>query len=450
MKAAFLLPLLLTLKGAWAQKESDDESGSGKGSGKGGSGKGHGKGGDGDSGSSGSGKGSGSSGNSTAAGETNPWTGVGSASFYWHNRYHGLLAMAAYGDYASLCPLTFTTDSLDRQYPGNTETPFEIVGTWGPTPKYQSEGYMVKVPEMNKILAVFKGQYGWQNYNATLTPLPASVGCSNSSEFGVCKAHQGAQEAWAEVKAATNEFEAIKGNQGKLVWSSSGHGFGAMIMQVAAIELKAKGLLFSSHSFGSPPVFNRAAAARWDALFEGDSTQRAVANDDSIPASIPLAEADEDGYAFVSTGIHLFGTNPMYGQDFVVCEGDTTDSRCAGGDSEADHYFYYTDIGSCGTGWEATYNQTFNAEALRSDQRVYAASATVSLPDEPNTSFAKITTTSHSTTSTPPPSPTTTEVSASTPANQESTNRENSAAAVLNVSGGVVGLLIATVMAFLM
>lgn len=80
-------------------------------------------------------------------------------------------------------------------------------------------------------------------------------------------AHAGAIEAWEEVKAATNDMQIIKSSQGDLVWSASGHGFGGMIMQVAALDLKARGLLFSAQSFGSAPVFNTNAARRWDDLF---------------------------------------------------------------------------------------------------------------------------------------------------------------------------------------
>lgn len=80
-------------------------------------------------------------------------------------------------------------------------------------------------------------------------------------------AHAGAIEAWQEVKEATNDMQAIKENQGDLVWSAAGHGFGGMIMQVGALELKNRGLLFSAQSFGSPPVFNVNAARRWDDLF---------------------------------------------------------------------------------------------------------------------------------------------------------------------------------------
>lgn len=126
--------------------------------------------------------------------------------------------MASYGDYETLCPQTFTEQSLQHQYPGNTNQPFEVVGKWGPTPKYKSEGFMVRVPEMNKILMVFQGQYGWQDYPAYLSPF-LGVGCDSR-----CMAHTGALEAWHEVKNATNDMAAIKQHQGSLVWSASGHG----------------------------------------------------------------------------------------------------------------------------------------------------------------------------------------------------------------------------------
>lgn len=82
-------------------------------------------------------------------------------------------------------------------------------------------------------------------------------------------AHTAALEAWAEIKAETNDMAVIKARQGDLVWSAAGHGFGGMVMQVAALDLKSRGFLFSAHSFGSAPVFNQAAARRWDDLFEG-------------------------------------------------------------------------------------------------------------------------------------------------------------------------------------
>lgn len=56
----------------------------------------------------------------------------------------------------------------------------------------------------------------------------------------------------------------------------------------------------------------------------GDASQRTVANEDSIPASIPFngkylanGTVSDSEYAFVGTGIHVYGAgNPMYGQHF--------------------------------------------------------------------------------------------------------------------------------------
>lgn len=334
------------------------------------------------------------------------WYGTGSQSVIWHTRYHGCLAMAAYGNYRETCPRHFTRETLQRQYPGNRNRPFEVVGEWGPTEKYKSEGFMVRVPEMNKILMVFKGVFGWENFNATLSPL-LGVGCDSR-----CMAHTGAIEAWEEVKAATNDMQAIKSHQGDLVWSAAGHGFGGMIMQVAALELKSRGLLFSAQSFGSPPVFNVAAANRWDHLFHSDASQRTVSNRDAVPAKIPYhnkrmpdGTLSNSSYAFVNTGIHVWGNNSiretamgtanMYGQNYNICLEGREDPRCGGGNNEADHYFYFTDIGTCcESGWTASYNATFDRLALASDISAYSATAT-----EPRRSVP-ITSVSHHTTST--------------------------------------------------
>lgn len=100
-----------------------------------------------------------------------------------------------------------------------------------------------------------------------------------------------------------------------------------------------------------------------------------MANEDSIPAAIPFngkylanGTVSDSEYAFVGTGIHVYGSgNPMYGQHFGelpplapsrcvprylmltcvpsltdVCVDNPRDARCAGGNNEADHYFYYT------------------------------------------------------------------------------------------------------------
>ncbi|KAL8286789.1 hypothetical protein RQP46_004317 [Phenoliferia psychrophenolica] len=284
-----------------------------------------------------------------------------------------------YGNYSATCPLVFTAATLEQQYPGNTDTPFEVVGTWGPTDVYKSEGYM-----MNKILMVFKGIYGWQEFNATLSPF-LGIGCNST-----CKAHTGALEAWAEVKTATNDMEAIKSNQGDLIFSSTGHGFGGMIAQVAALDLKYRGFAYSCQSFGAPPVFNNATAAVYNSLFTGDSSQRTVANNDSIPTTIPVGDGSE--YTFVETGI--------YGVDFNVCEDSPEDAECTGGTTEADHEWYFTDRGTCGSSWNETFNATLNAAVLASDSSAFVATATAPLPFDPITSLPNSTSSSSATRST--------------------------------------------------
>lgn len=87
--------------------------------------------------------------------------------------------MAAYGDYATDCPQqTFTNAALQKSYPGSTEQPWTLLQQWGPTAS-GLEGFMVTIPgpsfcmssradadashaEMDKIVMVFKGLYGWE------------------------------------------------------------------------------------------------------------------------------------------------------------------------------------------------------------------------------------------------------------------------------------------------
>ncbi|KAI5480233.1 protein of lipase, class 3 family [Pseudohyphozyma bogoriensis] len=298
------------------------------------------------------------------------FTDTGADSFYWHNRYHGLLAMAAYADDPAVaCENTFTSTSLQTNYPDSTEAPFTVLSTWGPTPKYGLSGYNVKVPEMNKDVV------GWENFNATLVPL-TGVGCDDT-----CMAHAGAIEAFQEAQNATNDWQAIKEGQGDKVWSSSGHGFGGMVSQIAAMSLKYRTFAYSSMTFGAPPVFNAAAANAYNELFPAEDSQRSVSHNDSAPASIPIG--GNSSYTFVNTGVHLFGSNPMYGQDYAVCY-DPSEAECGGGDSEADHWFYYTPAGLCGSSTVDdldvdvynTYNATLETEILSSQNASYYATAT--------------------------------------------------------------------------
>lgn len=69
---------------------------------------------------------------------------------------------------------------------------------------------------------------------------------------------------------------------------------------------------------------------------------------------MPDGTLSNSSYAFVNTGIHVWtnetireapmGSANMYGQNYVYCLFNNEDPRCAGGDSEEDHYFYFTDL----------------------------------------------------------------------------------------------------------
>lgn len=70
--------------------------------------------------------------------------------------------MAIYGDYATLCPQqTFTQAGLLKSFPDSTAEPWTVVETWGPTAS-GLEGITVVIPEMDKVVMVFKGIYGWE------------------------------------------------------------------------------------------------------------------------------------------------------------------------------------------------------------------------------------------------------------------------------------------------
>ncbi|KAL8293065.1 hypothetical protein RQP46_000759 [Phenoliferia psychrophenolica] len=250
---------------------------------------------------------------------------------YWHERYHGLLSMSAYGNYEVECPLVFTEASLLDSFPDSSEEPWTILSQWGPTAS-GLEGYNVMVPEMDKIVMVFKGIYGWEQFNSTAAP------------------------TYLEAKEATNDWEIVKEyvNSTGHQWSMTGHGFGGMVAQVAALDLGWRGLSHWSHNHGSARVFNPAAATLYNSLYAGEASQRTVANNDSVPNTIPESE----DYTFVLEGFHIWGTNVTYGMNYDVCVSDVNDANCLGGNNITDHDFYYTNIGSCGGSSEVTYNAT--------------------------------------------------------------------------------------------
>lgn len=88
--------------------------------------------------------------------------------------------------------------------------------------------------------------------------------------------------------------------------------------QVAALDLGWRGLSHWTHNHGSSRVFNPAAAAIYNSLYEGEASQRTVANQDAVPTLIP----ESDDYTFVLEGFHIYGTNTTYGMNVSFSRDD--------------------------------------------------------------------------------------------------------------------------------
>ncbi|KAK4701719.1 hypothetical protein P7C70_g4504, partial [Phenoliferia sp. Uapishka_3] len=350
---------------------------------------------------------------------------------FWHERYHGLLSMAAYGDYDTLCQETFTQETLLASFPDSTEEPWTLLSEWGPTAS-GLEGFNVMIPEMDKIVMVFKGLYGWEQLSvfhdtyimattdATLMAQQYDSGvCINNSFHSVsvlnvdcanCTAHAGAlagnsfpQIAYLEAKEATDDWAIVKQyvNSTGHQWSLTGHGFGGMVAQVAALDLGWRGLSHWSHNHGSARVFNPAAASLYNSLYAGEASQRVVANNDSAPTTIP----ESDDYTFVLEGFHIYGTNITYGMNYDVCVNDVTNVECLGGNNITDHDFSsapfiptdccsfpadYTPIGFCG-GKNVSYAYSEQAAFESSESSSFYATATLTfIPVTPSSTSTSI------------------------------------------------------------
>ncbi|GAA5993213.1 hypothetical protein JCM10908_004509 [Rhodotorula pacifica] len=297
-----------------------------------------------------------------------------SSSQFWHERYHGLLSMAAYSDDpTSVCAQTFDNAALQSSFPGSTESPWTIINQFGPTPS-GGQGFSVVVPEMDKIVIVFKGMFGWEStYNMSTTNIGTLLNlgpdCAN------CTAHSGALQAYLEVKEQTNDFAVEKQwvEQTKHQFSVTGHGFGGMLSLIASLDQGWRGQIKWSHNHGAPRTFNPAAANLYNSLFGGEAGQRTVANNDIIPTLIPESE----DYTFTLQGFHIVGngtSNSTYGYSYDVCN-SATDPNCLGGDSYEDHLGYYTPIGKCGAPYYGT-NDTVELGYLSSASAAFYATAT--------------------------------------------------------------------------
>ena len=151
---------------------------------------------------------------------------------------------------------------------------------------------------------------------ATDSPVPSTPRFAVKDLFYLdcdnCTAHAGAVDAYIEARTATNNWATVAAavNATGHQWSITGHGFGGMVAQVAALDLGWAGKSHWIHSHGSPRVMNAASANLYNSLYQGEASQRTVANNDSVPTIIP----ESDDYTFTLEGFHVYGTNATYGQ----------------------------------------------------------------------------------------------------------------------------------------
>lgn len=261
--------------------------------------------------------------------------------------------------YRTQCQLFFTNEGLQKNFPGSTEAPWTLLSEWGPTPKYGLSGFNAVIPEMNKVVAVFSDVYGFERFNATSVPF-LGIGCD-----GNCTVHAGAYEAYLEARNATNNWQDVRDHLGQHIWSSAGAGFGGMVMQIAALETSVNRIngrgFEAAHSFGSPPVFNAAAVQIYNSRIQGEGSVRTVANRDSWPRFIPQSE----DFRFVNTAMSVYNeSNPTFYQSYLHCD-SPDDARCHGGDVPEDHFFYYTQAGTCAENFEVQrYNWTAQSAFL--------------------------------------------------------------------------------------
>ncbi|KAL8281301.1 hypothetical protein RQP46_006335 [Phenoliferia psychrophenolica] len=281
---------------------------------------------------------------------------------YWHNRYHGLLSMAMYGDYNTTCPtFTFTKETELKNFPNATRPPWSVLGTFGPTPS-GCQGITTIVPEMNKALIIFKGNYELEQQ------LPTDV-ISWEEAFNItscknCTVNAYAAKGYNECKAETNNWADIRqayGGQG-LVFSITGHGLGGMHALAASADLHNQNIDYYSHNYGTPRTFNTAGANWYNSNFNGEAGERGIYANDNYTEFIPA------GPNYAHAGTPFFYTAPIDpdtgGPTVVICwDGNaqsgpiTDDPACVASPqlppyntttNVQDHYFYFTNVGQCG------------------------------------------------------------------------------------------------------
>lgn len=236
-----------------------------------------------------------------------------------HMRFHAYLAMSVYGDFMNNCPKTFLKG-------------FTVLQTF-------EGGYIAQIPEMVKIVIVFKGTGGYNQIDWTPTTLEDIV-----SDCSGCQVARGIKQLYLNIRSATNDFSVAKQAvaQTGLLFSVTGHGIGGSIAALAGMDLGARDLVHYSHNFGMPRTFNMAAVVRYDNLFQVLAGQSAVARNDFSVHIVPLGPL-----VHVGSKAHITGDKTQWLQN---CFGDNEDPKCLGdGSSQVDHKYYFTPLGQCGS-----------------------------------------------------------------------------------------------------
>lgn len=234
--------------------------------------------------------------------------------------------MSAYGDFRATCPSTFTQG-------------FEVLQEFNiPGHPYGQSGYIAKVPEMKKIVIVFKGNSldGLDFQYQSIEGLVAN--CQG------CMVAKGVYDLYMLAKKATNDFavakQAVKDTG--LLFSVTGHGVGGAVAALAGLDLGARNLVHYSHNQGAPRSFNYASVVRYDNLFQVLAGQSLVAKNDKTVQQIPFG-----AYYHVGSKVHITGDKTQW---LTNCYGNNENSTCLGnGSSTQDHLYYFTKPGQCGS-----------------------------------------------------------------------------------------------------
>ncbi|WAQ89908.1 hypothetical protein PtA15_11A600 [Puccinia triticina] len=258
-----------------------------------------------------------------------------------HLRFHAYLSMAAYGDYAALCPSTFPKG-------------FTVLENFN-TEDGQA-GFTALIPDMDKVVIVFRG---YEDYRA-LDWSEASIEDLVTHCQG-CTVAAGVKKLYLSAKAATNNWQVAKkavaahcvvldpsqpDKKKCIKFSVTGHAMGGAVAALAAMDLGATGDVHYSHNQAMARVFNYASVVRYDNLFQALAGQSIVAKDDYMVQIIPLGK-----FSHVGTKVVILGEMQQW---LINCYGNNENSTCLGtGNNYAIHDNYFTPKGQCGTAHKA-------------------------------------------------------------------------------------------------